>query len=147
MQVDLDTALKSAERTWGYSVAEKIHVDMEPLNPCRATDHAAIVNVQTTTTTTTTGEPAAPPVVSTVYAYTIHVNSNCKWSQAWLDNVMAHEYGHVLIGAEYHSKDKRSIMYWIVKDRGQFVTTEDRAKVQVRRSEGAEPSIELITGP
>jgi hypothetical protein len=106
---------------------------MEPLNPCRAdADQSAITHVQTTTTTTTTSGNAAPPVVSTFYTYAIRVNSNCKWSHGWLDKVVAHEYGHVLIGAEYHSKDKRSIMYWIVKDRGQLITNEDRARVHVQ---------------
>src|SRR5258708_40008171 len=82
-QADLDTALKSAGETWGYSIAGKIHVDMEPLSPCRANaDQSANVNVETTATTTTTqSEPDEPPVVSTTYAYTytVHVNANCKW--------------------------------------------------------------------
>src|SRR5438477_10294976 len=70
-QADLESALKSAEGTWGYSIADKIHIGMEPLNACRAdADQSAITNVQTTTTTTTSGN-AAPPVVSTFYTYII----------------------------------------------------------------------------
>jgi hypothetical protein len=132
-RADLEAALNSARETWGYTITEKIQIGMEPLNPCRAdTEQSAITNVQTTTTittTTTNGEPAAAPVARTAHSYTIRVNSNCRWSRQWLDNVVAHEYGHILIGPEYHSKDKKSIMYWIVKDHGQFVTPDDRARV------------------
>src|SRR5690348_4467689 len=66
-QADLETALKSAEGIWEHSIDEKIHIDMEPLNPCRANaDQSAVVNIQSTTITTTVPAPD-PPVVSTIH--------------------------------------------------------------------------------
>lgn len=122
-------ALAVAEDDWGYHVTEPIHLHAEALNACVLNrDDAAIITVLTKTSALI-ADDGTRTELPTTYEYVIRINSNCQWSQRFLNQVMSHEYGHVLRGAGYHSKDKKSIMYKITMPSGQSVMQADRAGV------------------
>ncbi len=131
---EMREALRYAEGQWGLRVTSKIALDAVPLNDCNPARHDsyAITSVTWSQTVlkdengavTSTSEPAADS-----YRYTIRINSACRWNPSLLGAVMTHELGHILIGAEYHSADSRSAMYWITRGHGQRVMPEDLSRV------------------
>ena len=65
----------------------------------------------------------------------MRINAACEWSPEFLSQIVLHEYGHI-IGIQKHSRNDRSIMYWMVfrpdaaKKYGyQAITEQDRATV------------------
>ncbi len=141
----LADSLTFAQNVWHGEADGAIELRLAPLNPCNLGKHDLIASTEVAWSESTIhfeGElPAedAPAdtheTTQTVRArrYIISINSNCDWSKLNLDNVMLHEYGHVLIGVEsaWHSKDPRSIMFWIVNGE-QSILAGDRAKIVQR---------------
>ncbi|HKD06548.1 MAG TPA: hypothetical protein VKB79_11665 [Bryobacteraceae bacterium] len=131
---EMREALRYAEGQWGVRVTSEIALDLVSLNSCdRARhDNYAITLVtwsETVLKDENGGVVSVSPPTDDSYRYTIRINSQCKWNPTLLGAVMRHELGHILIGAEYHSADPGSAMYWITKEHGQRVTDEDRARV------------------
>lgn len=129
---DLANALAAAKLAWGMDVP--VEIRMDNLNPCPLSPYVAnrVSDLETTTTeTTTTFEGSAQPVVTRANAYLIQLNSACDWSKLDLAAFVLHEYGHALIGGGWHSKDRHSIMYYIVSG-AQAITRQDRELAAAR---------------
>jgi hypothetical protein len=127
--------LAAARIAWGIGDNESIELVMDPtLNgggctmSMAQTEFAFVDANWSTVRTTMTFEDGEPAVVTdaTTWRYTIRVNANCRWDPATYAAVILHECGHIMIGAKYHSKDKRSIMYPVI-GLGQTITAADRA--------------------
>jgi hypothetical protein len=131
---EMREALRYAEGQWGLRVTSGIALDAVPLNDCNKGrhDNYAITSV-TWSQTVLKDENGAVIGMSAPaddsYRYSIQINSACRWNPQLLGAVMTHELGHILIGAEYHSTDPRSAMYWTTKERGQKVMDDDRSRV------------------
>ena len=101
-QADLEAALQVAKRQWGVSFDVKA-VEYVPVNACMTSRLYGYIPVH--------AEQARTD------GRVIRVNSNCiGWTPARLENVMLHEYGHILGLPD--SDNKRSVMY-PVRLRGQ----------------------------
>lgn len=126
---EIAAALASAREAW--KATQEITVRSEPLNNCELRDIPHIAEMQwedVQTTVTFDGQST----VSHKLTYVVLLNSNCDWSKLSLSQTMLHEVGHVVIGAEWHNPDRRSIMYYIVSGK-QVITPEDRAMVRENR--------------
>lgn len=100
---------------WGFQVTEPIEFRWEPLNACNLRETPTVALTQVIDTQTTMHFDDGTSVVTEhAYSYLIRLNSNCDWSKIPMDHVIAHEYGHILLGADYHSANKHSIMYPVV---------------------------------
>lgn len=127
-QQQLEGALYQASAGWNMESPFPIQLRVEPLNACVGKVHdVATTQVTDSWSTLTTG--SADPVTTHSYTVLILVNASCDWSRLDLVAVMTHEYGHVLLGAAYHSRDKRSIMYPVVGGK-QTITARDRELVR-----------------
>lgn len=124
-------ALTLAQNQWGYTLKDAaIQFRLEPLNACPLeVDHDIATTQLLDYQTTTRFEGDAPPVVSHAYTYVIRINSACDWSKLDLIATVEHEYGHILIGPDYHSKDPHSIMFRAVIG-AQSVTRHDEKVVR-----------------
>lgn len=125
-QAQLASALANAKAVWGISVGP-VEVRLDPINACDmfATPRVAVVEVHDFHTIITYDDGTKADG-GTTYQYVIRINSNCNWEGIGLDleTTMIHEYGHLLLGAAYHSKDPRSVMYPVVRA-GQTIRPED----------------------
>lgn len=127
---DLSSALTEARIAWGVQSNETIQFRLDPLNPCTLKDNPIIAQTQSLDTVTTmTFDDGTAPEVSHNLVWVIRINSNCDWSKLNLRNTITHELGHILISPNFHSANRRSIMYWIVSG-DQKITPEDRAAVK-----------------
>lgn len=140
---DLTGALEFAHGVWNAEPDGVIELRLVPLNACGLDKHDLIAQTGVSWSETAIhfdselpaeDAPAAPqeaPQRIKARRYIISVNSNCDWSKLNLDNVMLHEYGHVLLGVEaaWHSKNPKSIMFWIVSGK-QTILADDRAKLK-----------------
>jgi hypothetical protein len=125
---NLNAAREYAQDAWGYKIASNVIIQPEAMNACvPGRDDVATTTVLTKTSALMTD--GIRTELPTTFEYVVRVNSNCRWTQAWLNQVMTHEYGHLLIGTYYHSKNKRSIMYRVTMPSGQCVMDEDKEKV------------------
>jgi predicted Zn-dependent protease len=78
----------------------------------------------------------APETVTThSRVLAIHINSACDWNRLPLQETVTHEYGHALGLWNYHSQDKRSVMYPMPM-RGQVIMREDRAALVAVAGQG-----------
>lgn len=128
---DLEIALAGAKASWGVEIDGPVRIEFANLNNCQRLHHTpeiATIHVAETITTMRAEDDSEPPMVSKSYAYMIQVNASCKWNAASLLNVVTHEVGHVLLGAGYHSQNKRSIMFAIV-DGDQKILPDDLARI------------------
>jgi predicted Zn-dependent protease len=127
---EIQSALNAARIAWGTEAPAPIQLSVEALNDCRVTRGAdavmATTQIFTEVTTETDLETGQSHQTSRPAYYKIRVNSNCNWKSLSLQNILTHEYGHVLLGVDYHSTDKKSIMYPIVNLGPKSVTGEDR---------------------
>lgn len=129
---ELQADLEAAKAEWGLN-ADGIILRVEPLSACPdGKQEREVANTQVEWMRSTITFEADPSIKfeSTAYLYVIRINSNCNWNSGQFDlrKVVAHEYGHVLIGAFYHSPNPKSVMFWLVggKDRKQVVLDEDK---------------------
>lgn len=146
MALFLAATLHSAMDDWGVTFdASTIQMRMEPLNDCslRKPEALAVIeahHIQTTVTytpaqdedTIAAGSASVPAAEEThSYLYVIKINSNCRWGSnaRLLNRTIVHEFGHVLLGAAYHSKDPHDVMFWIVS-KDAVVTDADRALIK-----------------
>jgi predicted Zn-dependent protease len=140
----MQSALDFARRAWGVDAGEAISLTLEPLAVCTASDRHEIALTQVTDITTTmVFDDGSPSTVTHRFTYIIRINANCDWSKLHLIAAMTHEMGHVLLGAAYHSRDKRSIMYPEVRDRGQSIMPADRARLAALLAANAGAGIAL----
>jgi hypothetical protein len=122
--VNLIAALDHAIAAWGVRSADPVTVRFARMNDCDLSRgrHPQIAGTEAVSTRIGDADPA--------YSYVITINSACHWTQRWLDDAMAHEYGHVLAGPAHlteHSRDAHSIMWPNVDERGgQRITDADR---------------------
>ena len=66
----------------------------------------------------------------------ITINSKCKLTLEMVNQVVLHEYGHLLTG-QGHSLDPKSVMFKVVNGM-QIITSEDRALAKTKHDEGLE---------
>jgi hypothetical protein len=133
-QQDLQGAFEDAQRAWGVKIPDLVKIEFVPLNNCSLggivprTPHVSEVQRYDMMQT----EPGirrdfASREHSVAHYWVIRINSSCDWRHLDLDGSMQHEVGHILIGTDFHSKDRNSVMYWVVRgDRKQRITPEDR---------------------
>jgi hypothetical protein len=128
----LNSALAAAREAWGQSIAEPVEFRFDPLNSCamRASHQIAVTQILDTWTTLTVEGEA--PVTTHQFRYIIRLNANCNWNKLDLSATITHEYGHILIGTDYHSQDKHSIMNWLVGG-AQTITDADRRALERKR--------------
>lgn len=77
---------------------------------------------------------SAPTVKTVVVSYVIQLDADCKWNSRDLDisKFVEHEYGHLVDGLNYHSKNMHSIMFWVVQPEWhQEITPEDRLQMKI----------------
>jgi hypothetical protein len=126
---DYAAELEAARVAWGVGVQWPVAIERGDLGGCNrlgANPSLAIIRVEEIKSWMRF--EGAPAVESVSYKYRIVLNEACAFSPKLLQNTITHEYGHMLLGAAYHSGDKKSIMYPVVKDgRGQQVTQADYA--------------------
>lgn len=103
-QADIQSALTRAAGAWGVR-AEVAEIRLSRLNDCR-------IGI----------DPAALTVFAT---RTITINTACQWSPKMLQVAVEHEYGHMIFGNDWHSEDRRSVMYSRLGTR-RVVTAGDR---------------------
>ena len=135
-QSSMESALEQARQAWNYDSPFPIVIREEPLNSCSGRSPHDVANTQVTDTWSTLTMEGEEPVTTHAYTIVILINSSCDWSKLNLVAVMTHEYGHVLLGAAYHSRDKRSIMYPIVGGLQQIMPADMdlvKAKYEVRK--------------
>jgi hypothetical protein len=122
--VNLVAALNRASAAWGRLSPDPVTVRFARMNDCDLSRgrHPQIAGTEVVSTRIGDADPE--------YSYVITINSACHWTQRWLDDAMAHEYGHVLAGPAHlteHSRDAHSIMWPNVDERGgQRITDADR---------------------
>lgn len=87
-QEDLDKALDNAEVAWGLR-SDSAGIRMERLNDCSRGHMVAWTDLATRK---------------------IMINSACKWDGAYLQEIVTHEVGHLLIG-QGHSLNRHSVMF------------------------------------
>lgn len=124
--------LNAARAAWNVDESMHIIARTEPLNSCVLRDipHIAEMQWQDVQTYISIGDGST--AVSHQLTYVIRLNSNCDWSRVSLSQTILHEVGHVVIGADWHSSDRHSIMYYIVGGR-QSITDADRAMIRSNR--------------
>ncbi len=125
---DLAEYLAGAVATWGVDAAGPVRFVLDPMNPCDLHTRPQVATMQWLDVQTTLTFDDAPAVLTHRLTYVIHINSNCPWTPAWLRQVVLHEYGHVLLGGDWHSRNKSSIMFYVVEQKPgkQTITPEDR---------------------
>ena len=124
---DLQIAFAQAQDAWGITISAPVSLELVPLNRCP-------ISANITRTPRVAEEQqfdihAASDgrEVPVTHTWVIRINSLCNWSSLDLSAIMQHEVGHILIGADYHSKNKHSVMYSVVKrGRKQIIQPEDR---------------------
>lgn len=126
-QVELGAALAHANAAWGVESPWPVEMRVEDIGTCSGRTAHDVAITQVTERWSQILDGDGKPAGDRSYSYTVIIrfNSECDWSVLNLDAVMEHEAGHVLIGAAYHSKDKRSIMYPLVGGL-QGITADDR---------------------
>lgn len=131
---ELDAALDQARIAWGVDTSDPVRIILEPLNACHLKDTPQIAITQRYwSVTTMTFDADEPPITSKQNTFVIRVNSSCDWSKLNLTNTIIHEYGHILIGDAYHSKDRHSVMFYVVASDGeQSILPADRALLASR---------------
>ncbi len=129
---DLEAALENARIAWQYDIPEPIEFRMDALNPCDLHKVSNVAVTQVIDIATALHFPEGPDEVSHELRYIIRINSNCNWDRLPLQTVITHEYGHLLLGTEYHSSNPRSIMFYVV-DKCQAITAEERSLLTMRR--------------
>lgn len=87
-QIQLDRALERAERSWGMR-SDSGGIKLESMGTCAVGDKVAWTRFATRE---------------------IVLNSECKWSRGYLDEIVRHEVGHLLTG-QGHSQDRHSVMF------------------------------------
>ncbi len=114
--VDIAMALQHAKQAWGVESPWPIEMRLEPINACDSRTRHDVATTQVTERWSQIIDEHGVPAGERSYSYTVLIllNSSCNWSKLDLNAVLEHEYGHVLLGAGYHSKDRRSIMFEIV---------------------------------
>jgi hypothetical protein len=140
--VDAGKALNVAVERWGVDLGDKVEFHYSKyMVGCKLNrrDNYAITTVRWSQSVLKDddGKIIAGSEQPIVYTYSIELNPSCDWNQRLLEQVMTHEYGHILIGAQYHSGNKHSIMYPYIPfgDYSQRVTDSDRAQLHVRKGE------------
>jgi hypothetical protein len=126
---ELEAALSSAKAEWHADLPPNILVEADWLNNCDLRNVPQIAAMEDRwTQTTVVYDGADEPTVERAHVYVIKINSGCDWSNRSLSlrNTVIHEVGHILLGYQYHSQNKRSIMYYVVRAGGQQILTEDR---------------------
>jgi hypothetical protein len=127
---DLSEALTEAWMSWGVQSNQTIQLRLDPLNSCVLTEIPTIAQTQSLDTVTTMRfDDGSEPEVSHHVVWVIRINSNCNWSKLNLINTITHELGHILISPNFHSKNEKSIMFWIVR-KNQSVLPEDKAMLK-----------------
>lgn len=133
---DMSNTLSVAKIAWGVELLpnQEIQFKFEPLNSCDIrVNHELATTQMLDYVTTTRFDGDTPPIITHRTVYVIRINSNCRWPTKRLENVVTHEYGHLLLGSEYHSLDKHSIMFKFVGDGSeQSVTKKDIAALSRR---------------
>lgn len=122
---ELSSALASAESAWGVDDVP-VEFRLEPLESC-ITQVATEQDLEAVTTISF--DDGRMALHTSQVTHVIRINSSCDWSLLNLDQIIMHEFGHVLIGPD-HSKDPHSIMYPVVHA-GQRITPKDRAAARV----------------
>lgn len=131
---DLTSALANAVQEWKSSGSETIEFRFDALNSCELKENPTIAQTQPYDTVTTMSfDDGSEPVVSHKMVWLIRINSNCDWSRLNLRNTIMHELGHILVSPNYHSTNKASIMYWVVRG-NQSILPEDRAMLKTEMS-------------
>ena len=124
---DLQIAFAQAQAAWGVTINGPVSLELVPLNRCPIS-----ANITRTPRVAeeqqfdihATSEGRELPVT---HKWVIRINSSCNWLYLDLSGVMQHEVGHILIGPDYHSKNKHSVMYSVLKrGRKQIIQPEDR---------------------
>jgi hypothetical protein len=126
---ELEAALSSARAEWHVDLPPNILVEADLLNSCDLKTIPQIAKMEDRwTETSVVYDGAEEPTVQKTHIYVIKVNSGCDWSNRSLSlrNAVIHEVGHILLGYQYHSQNKRSIMYYVVRASGQQILPEDR---------------------
>ena len=124
---DLAAALAAAESAWGVDDIP-VEFRLEPIDSCVFNENVA-VEQDLTRVTTMRFDDGSIAIESHEIRHIIRINSSCDWSRLNLNQIVLHEFGHVLVGPS-HSGNKRSIMYPVVMP-GQRITPQDRARAQV----------------
>lgn len=136
-RAELDAAVVKAKLQWRVVFPQvvfptDIRIVAEHLNNCDLRTIPRIAAMEDRWVETTLFfEGADDPSVSRSHTYVIKINSACDWygPSLSLQNAVTHEVGHILLGYEYHSADKRSIMYYIVRGGGQQILPNDRRRL------------------
>jgi hypothetical protein len=124
---DLQIAFAQAQAAWGVTINDPVSLELAPLNPCRLSANLSraprIAEVQPMDIHATSDDGELP----VTREWVIRINSLCNWLYFDLSQAMQHEVGHILIGPDYHSKNKHSVMYMMLKrGREQIIQPEDR---------------------
>ena len=129
---ELESALANAKLEWRADLPELVEFRLEPLNACDLKQARIVAVTQPyDVITTLVYDDGSAPAVSKTRIWIIRINSSCDWSRLDIRNVVIHEVGHILIGPDYHSADKRSVMSFLVNGK-QAILPEDRARVVQR---------------
>lgn len=122
---ELQALLRNAEDAWGHEADGPVSISAVPMNSCvmsigRVTPDVSIME----------WSDVLLDGKSTGKSYSIRINSNCDWSKLPLATAVLHEYGHVVLGPGYHSRDRKSVMYPVIKARsGQDILAMDRKRL------------------
>lgn len=106
-QTELTQALRDAEHAWGTHV-DVAGISLAPLDNCQTLERVGWANLATGT---------------------IQINSSCRYEVKYLQLIVDHEYGHLLLRTSAHSLDPHSLMFWQVRP-GQTITPADQEWVQ-----------------
>lgn len=103
---ELHVLLRNAENAWGHEADGPVSISSVPMNSCvmsvgRVTPDVSIME----------WSDVLMDGKSTGKSYSIRINSNCNWSKLPLAIAVLHEYGHVVLGPGYHSRDRKSVMF------------------------------------
>lgn len=125
-------ALEQALIAWREDPNMPVDLRLENIGSCRINGEDNTATTQAIDTVTKiryeSEDPAEAPVIVTnhAYSYIIRVNTSCDWGRIDIWKIMVHEVGHLILGGEYHSQDRHSIMFKVVyAGEGQIITDTD----------------------
>lgn len=123
-QLDLDKALAKATAAW-RSDPKASSIEFVALGTCKSGEQVAWTDLVTRE---------------------IMVNSDCQWDRSYLELIVKHEVGHLLIG-QGHSTNVRSVMYraplrlpWYLRLDSPRITRADRMLL-IDRAKRERPAI------
>jgi hypothetical protein len=112
-QADLDRDLASAAAEWHTETGDT-RIEMQDIGPCRVGDIIALRRATVRTSRLVFDDGSSGPEVSAA-SYVIEINSECRWTELWLQRAVTHEVGHISKGVtDQHSNNPKSIMFRVV---------------------------------